>query len=184
VLASIEHAPDSRAHCKSIGEDHAAPLCNRSAAIHPFGIRSAHEDSKRRCVRMVAECQVLGGFCLWAPAAGRKEPGLFDALLNQLRNAPGQLCACECRARIQRWRAWLSTEALKHGVCVVESLSPAFRRGWPRRRESLFNRDGDGCSMLPRFGGQIGSGGFRRFGRGRCGRCFDGPAADGGSAAV
>src|SRR6185295_12981505 len=28
-------------------------------------------DSRRRCVRMVAECQVLGGSCLWLPTGLR-----------------------------------------------------------------------------------------------------------------
>ena len=72
VLASIEHAPDIRAHCMHIGGDHAAPLCHRSAVIHLFGIRSPHEDSKWRCVPMVAECQVTRRF-LSLDASGSRE---------------------------------------------------------------------------------------------------------------
>jgi hypothetical protein len=73
VLARIERGPGIRAHCKPIGDDDAAHLCSRSAVTHPFGIRSPHEDSKRRFVRMVAERQVLGGSRLWVPAIPRAQ---------------------------------------------------------------------------------------------------------------
>ena len=51
------------------------PLCHRSAVIHLFGIRSPHEDSKWRCVPMVAECQVTRRFLSLDASESRESSG-------------------------------------------------------------------------------------------------------------